>query len=168
MGYTHYWELPKKLTEEDREGMELAVPIVRKILERHANLVCFEANQPDDDPEVSKDRIRFNGKGDDGHETFLFNFRESTSDFCKTNRRPYDIVICEVLLVLNALIPNLSIRSDGWEEGFIEMEWRKAMGEVMFYGICYDQHKGPQAKVCAHCANERRPVTNVYRESEDE
>jgi hypothetical protein len=78
--------------------------------------------------------IRFNGWGDNGHETFLitremsdYSIRDPESgesfDFCKTARKPYDVAVCLVLLSIARHAPkSFSISSDGdWD-----VEWSEA------------------------------------------
>lgn len=123
MGYTHYWN-SVDFTPEEWEGV---MADVVKILD-HASLrdlVCQEWDQADHAPLVNRDLIRFNGKGDDGHETFLYHREGTQWCFCKTNRKPYDAAVCAVLLVLNhhceVLGKDLDLKSDGkhldWELG---------------------------------------------------
>ena len=73
--------------------------------------IAFEDDQPNKAPEVSDSLIRFNGKGNLGHETFYFERKPEMPDyqkedgnktvfaFCKTARKPYDLVVCGVLIV---------------------------------------------------------------------
>ena len=85
-------------------------------------LVRAEFDQLDMIPEVGENRIKFNGIGEDGHETFIIN-REDDEDFefCKTARKPYDKIVTAILALAkhHLVIPNIS--SDGtsndWDEG---------------------------------------------------
>ncbi|KAH8756009.1 hypothetical protein F5883DRAFT_174415 [Diaporthe sp. PMI_573] len=49
--------------------------------------------------------IRLNGHRDDGHEAFHFT-HNSCSDWCKTDRKPYDLVVWAILLRAKQLTPN--------------------------------------------------------------
>jgi hypothetical protein len=144
MGYTHYWSQPS-----DVEGMAKALPTIKKILKRHKDVVQFEDDDPRK-PEVTNESIRFNGIGEDAYETFSFNLLDS--GYCKTARMPYDIVVCECLLVLKHFMPSLDIGSDGFSgymsdeaEDFqedstvtvLDGEWRQAIENVRQYGINY-------------------------------
>jgi len=43
----------------------------------------------------------FNGVGEsDGHESFIIDFTTINNDSTKTNRKPYDIIVCLILLSL--------------------------------------------------------------------
>src|SRR4051812_32854639 len=108
MGYTHYWHtqnqgIPQPAWEaicKDTRSLIAALP------KRSTSYgIAWEDDKPRKAPEVSAELIRFNGKGDLGHETFCFE-RAPTGDsdgtafaFCKTARKPYDLVVCAVLMV---------------------------------------------------------------------
>lgn len=146
MGYTHYWGT-EQWTKKDKEGYAKALPVVQDILNRYKGVVQFECG--DTKPAVAnKKMIRFNGIGDEGHETFMIFNKKKQSDygsgtggFCKTARKAYDIVVCEVLLVMSANMPGFSISSDGFyghvENKKIDGEWDNAMKNVKRYGIHY-------------------------------
>jgi hypothetical protein len=131
MGYTHYWN---KNQQMDKKQWDRFTEIVGKLLADPdvAPIIAWEHDQPNKPPEVSKEFVRFNGKDDDGHETFYFD-RIATRvgaadndgkcfDFCKTARKSYDkaVVAC---LVLAKLIfqEDIRVSSDGdlndWQEG---------------------------------------------------
>lgn len=77
---------------------------------------------------INESQIWFNGDEKTGmdHETFDIKWYPEggiVKDFCKTNRKPYDILVCFSLLALNHAIDNpdaFSFSSDGdnsdWEE----------------------------------------------------
>ena len=141
MGYTHHWKL-KGFDVKDSEGYLKALPIVRDIVRRHLDILCYEYNEVEKPPEVSEKKIWFNGKGDDGHETFLFQPQAAEFPFCKTARKPYDLPVCEVLLVLKALMPHLGLSSDGFSSNIVGAEldgyWPQAIYNVRRYGLHYD------------------------------
>ncbi|KAH8742958.1 hypothetical protein F5883DRAFT_623665 [Diaporthe sp. PMI_573] len=64
-----------------------------------------------------KDGIELNGLGDDGCEPFQFTYDDSEGE-CKTDRKPYDIVVCAVLLRAKYLAPDaVEVSSDGdWDD----------------------------------------------------
>jgi len=141
MGYTHYWNLDN-WGDEDKAGYEEALPIIRDIVKRHSGTIKLN-HDTDKAPRVTKEFIQFNGRGDDGHETFVFSpsEKESMYTFCKTARKPYDQAVCECLLVLNAKCPNLEISSDGFsgymEDPKLDGTWPEAMDAVTEYGLNY-------------------------------
>ena len=151
MGYTHYCK--KEKGYEGSEGYEEALPIIKEILKRHADIIQFEYNN-DERPICNDDLIRFNGIEDEGNETFLFLNEMEEFSFCKTARKPYDVVVCECLIVLNHFMPYLIVGSDGMygcvkdeEKGFTidskvlnpDGMWDEAMSNVStFYSIYYE------------------------------
>ena len=137
MGYTHYYET-KSWSDADAQGFMDALPHVQDILKRYENIVRFESDS--DDAVVADEKsIRFNGILEDGHETFMFSNHQDGFNFCKTAYKPYDIVVCEVLLVLNAKMPSLKVSSDGgMPNGDTDCEenWTLAAKNVLkLYGI---------------------------------
>ena len=80
----------------------------------------------DGEPEFSKTRIEFNGDESQGlnHETFRVEFNKPTKfDFCKTARKPYDMLVCLCLISLRNNIPGgFECSSDGdledWEPAY--------------------------------------------------
>ena len=141
--YTHYWST-EVCGSGDWEGMQQAVPIIRKIVKRHRKLLCCEFDQPRKAPEVTPKRILFNGRGNDGHEDFLFQVY-GRREFCKTSRKPYDLAVCETLLALNAHLPSMTLHSDGFSYSLEEQKngvrfdgsWNQAIENVKRYGVHY-------------------------------
>ncbi|QKX57891.1 uncharacterized protein TRUGW13939_05011 [Talaromyces rugulosus] len=73
-------------------------------------------------PEISVTKgIRFNEAGDNARENFVLS-EETQENITKTNRRPYDRVVCGVLLRAYMLAPRqFRVSGDGmWDD---EMEW---------------------------------------------
>ena len=122
MGYTHYWENRTQVIPSQ------ALTIIKEITDRayHDGLIQYEGNvaQP---PLVNECQVRFNGVGDEGCETFLFDTNDDyrTSEgrpfaCCKTRERPYDQIVMQVLIVLKHFLNNeFKISSDG----DFELEW---------------------------------------------
>lgn len=126
MGYTHYWSLKTKPTDKTWGAFLaevsdiLAHPIV-------ASKVCFEEDEPNRPPQIDKHIVRFNGKGDDGHETLVLERDVTDFSSCKTGGmaqadlvdqwgKSYDLAVCAVLLA-GVKHLKLSISSDGdWSE----------------------------------------------------
>lgn len=108
MGYTHYWRINESLTvgqwaaicERARDILNMAgaigIPTVH------------EYDEPNLGPEINAQRIRFNGLGDDGHETFIlepgprgqerYSGEDVSFSFCKTARKPYDGPVVAILM----------------------------------------------------------------------
>jgi hypothetical protein len=80
----------------------------------------------DGDPKIGDASIAFNGdKANDlDHESFIFNrdlgnrsppydSKYGWFNCCKTARKPYDLVVCVVLLLAKHYFPDITIKSDG-------------------------------------------------------
>jgi len=116
MGYTHYWDHP----EVDEESFKKFADDVRLVLKRSKVKVQYEYDEYRE-PEITNDVVRFNGVGDDGHETFVMNRKATEFEFCKTARKPYDEIVTACLLCAVDHLPGFDVRSDGywgeWKEG---------------------------------------------------
>jgi hypothetical protein len=126
MGYTHYWDQHKTFTDGQWAKVCEAA---RLVAEKHGDILCFEYDETDKSPQIDNDAIRFNGKGDDGHETFYLTREqppknawvereryddEGAFNFCKTSRKPYDAAVVLLLGAIRKLAPGvLTLRSDG-------------------------------------------------------
>ena len=147
MGYTHYWRIKKGTPKLSKACLS----DIKKVCDRYGKLIQFEEDEKK--PIVlNSGEIRFNGIRENGHETFLFEVPPKEDkyskfdkgflfNFCKTARKPYDIVVCEILLILKAhLQENLKIDSDGFSnsECSFDGEWNKAIEEVKAMGYKID------------------------------
>lgn len=155
-GFTHYWELKKGTPKLSKECME----DVNKVIEKYKDIIQYE-NDNKKKPIVTDTLIRFNGIGEDGHETFYFEVPPKEEEFskfkdgflfnfCKTARKPYDIVVCKLLLILKAeLQDNMKLSSDGFSncEVSFDGEWNKAIWDIKQMGykinaMAYSRDKG--------------------------
>ncbi len=116
MGFTHYFELKEN---NKMLGLKKLQKEVQKILDEHKDIIQYEYDE--NKPAICEVKdgtilIKFNGINDDGHETFYFDSSEVGFNFCKTARKPYDIVVCKVLLLLHAFYGrSIDITSDGFK-----------------------------------------------------
>jgi len=111
MGYTHYFRMNKEVP------LALWKKIVKKckaIIEKADCPLQFECDI-DTIPELNHEFIRFNGKGNDGHDTFyLSRVPVYSFNFCKTARKPYDKYVVECLKVCKQVAPSyVELSSDG-------------------------------------------------------
>lgn len=103
MGYTRYWTIKNQL--DDHSFIEF-----KKTCENLFDL--FEISLGD--LQISDDFVRFNGVEDDAHETFLFEKSSMGFNFCKTQRKPYDDLVCGCLQIAKDIFKNdIDISSDG-------------------------------------------------------
>ena len=123
MGYTHY--MTRDNHDFDKDQWNKAILDFYKILPEYMDRL-------DNDPESSQclkantEEILFNGIGENSHETFYIDRVVSEGkyfNFCKTARKPYDIVVCVSMLIFKKHFPSqLEISSDGGYQ-----EWSKAV-----------------------------------------
>lgn len=132
MGYSHYWRPKEKPTTAQWQYIVSGF----KKLQAAALLTTSLPIQRDDTysspPEVDETCIIFNGIGDAGHETFYVEYNtEADFNCCKTARKPYDLVVMAVLLLMHRYAPRAwSISSDGGEK-----DWLPALDLVNSLGI---------------------------------
>jgi hypothetical protein len=157
MGYTHYYKQPA-WNAEDEKGFRDALPAIQDILKRHKNILRLEYNS-DKEPEANGERIQFNGMEESGYETFILENHLSEFSFCKTAEKPYDVPVCEVLLVLMKHCPNLQVSSDGFsgysENPVLKPGWMQAIENVRkHYGLDYK----PEVTIRRERSCDIRPV----------
>ena len=126
MGYTHYWR------QYDGFNSDKWDTLVQHSLHLQAASPVTLA-----DVEMSDFQISFNGVSPQNHETFTLdramqppNLRLPEKDhffnFCKTAQKPYDLMVMCVLLVANALEPDvITYATDG-----AESDWQPAVDLV--------------------------------------
>jgi hypothetical protein len=108
--YTHYWSLGDWDSPKWQEAWPLLVDDVPKII-RAANV---DLSGPTDDPDVMtpvlvdiEKGIHLNGVEYDSYESFIISKKDTGEfNFCKTARRPYDIVVTCILLRAWMLAPD--------------------------------------------------------------
>lgn len=119
MGYTHYWTQTRDFTPE--EMGDIAASVRRIITEAPCDIVGWDGEE-DTPPDLTKERIAFNGRGENQHETFGFIAMRAGDGWvcCKTARKPYDVVVTACLTLLQANY-GFEVSSDGdvedWEAG---------------------------------------------------
>ena len=122
MGYTHYWRQLRDFTDTEWQELTRLTKLITASGGRDITLSEFNINN---------EEIRFNGKGEEGHETFLitkkkrdlydYEKQDSIQDaymhhksgggvfnFCKTAHKPYDKYVVAVLCALH----NMKIKLD--------------------------------------------------------
>src|SRR5687768_3329224 len=96
MGYTHYWH-HDDIAIADWRTLTLYARSIIDIATARGVKLAVEFNMPTQLPDINEAEIRFNGVGDEGHETFLLTREKTEFDFCKTAQKPYDVVVAEIL-----------------------------------------------------------------------
>ena len=135
MGYTHYWRQHRDFNDTEWRVITRLAKLITAdglgVLAHHPDAINgdeYYGEKEDDVFIIDNEQIRFNGIGEDGHETFLITKKKPEEDFqfCKTARKPYDkyvvAVLCaiyHVYLQMEKTVMNIS--SDGntedWTEG---------------------------------------------------
>lgn len=117
MGYTHYWYAGKA---EDWAAAypEIQLDATKIVKAAQKRGIALGNGWGDDKPVITEGALELNGVGDEGHETFSLSTTLRDFDFCKTARKPYDVVVTAILLRAHHHAPDgIKISSDGyWEE----------------------------------------------------
>jgi hypothetical protein len=127
LGFTHYFEIVNKkgMTQVNEMKYSKAIldcqRIVRHYYKENGGLSGYTAHSPIG----AYGGLKVNGKGNDAHEDFTMreHFAENEGfNFCKTARKPYDMVVVACLAVLaHRLGDAFKVSSDGeaneWTEG---------------------------------------------------
>ena len=125
MGYTHY--ISRSTRNLDPDTFKSFAAAASKVLSHPSikDLVSCDFDSTNIPPIVTPDLVRFNGKGDLGHETFSLRRDDWRDfDFCKTAAKPYDKAVVAVLVLAHHYFPNdLEISSDGGPE-----DWQPGLG----------------------------------------
>ena len=144
MGYTNYWRAPRVL---EKQAFIAFADDCRKICESLP--VGLAGASGEGKPEFGQDEICFNGiSPNDDHEPFIINRKLVIIDpkhfcsqpdenglyfdFCKTERKPYDLCVKCCLVLLKAYFPQVKISSDGGrdEEVCVEGEQLRVRDRV--------------------------------------
>lgn len=115
MGYTHYWTQTKNHTRAEWTQICEDIGAILKDVQHVQGIpLAFECDEPLKAVEIGPEVIRFNGLGEDGHETFYITRNRKPLeewqtkdqlgwDFCKTARKPYDLAVTACLAYLAAM-----------------------------------------------------------------
>jgi hypothetical protein len=126
MGYTHYWNKQKELPQNKWDAFIEDAKIILIHETQAQELLCSEYDKMDTPPVIDKDTVRFNGKDNEGHETFYFTRVASDEfSFCKTAYKPYDKYVVRVLLLAEKHFGKcIEVSSDG--------DWDKIRRETLY------------------------------------
>ena len=136
MGYTNYFTQQREITDKEWSLIENATKEVLILCDQRGINLAYDFDYPKRPPYVSGTEIRFNGVGDEGHETFhIDRLGDKSFNFCKTARKPYDEAVVAVLSILHHYAPGgWDIGSDGncedWQDGLIMAQQAIAVSEV--------------------------------------
>ncbi len=122
IGYTHYFPQLRPLTDEEWNGITADI---KALCAASPVTLCNGSGDIGSDPEFLVGAIAFNGEdnmNDDAHETFWLPKSDTDFNFCKTARKPYDLIVTAALCAVNHRAPHaFRIGSDGdiedWQDG---------------------------------------------------
>ncbi len=135
MGYTHYWKRPRNNSGSPEMFGRLALDVKKIIKQAELDGIRIRNAYGEGEPEFNEAYFGINGDAsafsDDGrdlaHESFVWEgiptikeWRKDepeSFDFCKTNYKPYDVVVTAILIRAKHIYGDcVSISSDGdWE-----------------------------------------------------
>jgi len=165
MGYTHYWKGSTKCSILTRAQIIDEIGRVVKA-SRHIPL-ADGSGEKGTRPTFSQERIDFNGVDESSHETFRVELNKDTeSEFCKTAQKPYDILVCACLIILDHYIPTFKVSSDGDES-----DWQPAVElcrGVLGYGVypCRGDDPKPESQQEAVPVKFQRAIPDELRVKE--
>jgi hypothetical protein len=155
MGYTHYWDLknPTKKNSQQFIDVMLDVEVIMSNLPKFSTSagghykqypIVVKNGLGEGLPIITRKEILINGDASENldHETFYFNFvnHEEQSGFCKTARKPYDFVVCCILISLANRVEGFEVSSDGdWED------WKDC---YRFYEECVSKNISDNVRKC--------------------
>lgn len=112
MGYTHYWRGNGSNRDAGKfaEFAQVAKIAIDLAISRGIELADAMGEGT---PEVNDSIVAFNGVGDDSHESCVVAPDQADFEFCKTNHKPYDVVVVAVLVLYKYFFPEITFSSDG-------------------------------------------------------
>jgi len=122
MGYTHYWTFRPQYLK--KEQVDTIVKGVNKIISNYPTIKIVDGlGEKDTQPDINTDYIQLNGCEKQGYETFHIDLEKEkySFNFCKTAHQDYDIIICQILILLGEIISDdiiFSFSSDGLSEKY--------------------------------------------------
>lgn len=106
MGYTHYFQLDRAVTQQEWDSFTKGVLQLRE-----------SAWEIAIDGTITPDYIDINGVGEDSHENLVIQRENTRWSFCKTARKEYDALVTAILILAHYTFPNFYLSSDGdWDD----------------------------------------------------
>ena len=129
MGYTHYWEIKKPLTEEVLKDISEKTQQIVALAKEDGIVICNGMGEEGSEPTITPTCVSLNGceseEEDNAHETFYLSLEDIGFQFCKTARKPYDAVVVSVLKYCkNNYSEYFKISSDGGDEVFYHTPYK--------------------------------------------
>lgn len=130
MGYTHYWNIQKEPSEKKFSEFSKACKKLHDALPETTDsaggyysenpiVIVNGLGEEGTNPEFDADCVYFNGVDDLGHETFMID-RTPGGNFCKTARKPYDLLVVACLIAASQMLETFTFSSDGFTDYYNE------------------------------------------------
>jgi hypothetical protein len=123
MGYTHYWSIKTTKKKHDlinEERYQLGIRYCQRVIRHYQSTVpkgCDERlSGYSAHTKGEYLGIEFNGSRGNDHETFMLapHLLMENGGFCKTARKPYDVVVVACLIIMSSVLPEVfQFESDG-------------------------------------------------------
>ena len=142
MGYTHYWKLNRDIDDSEWEAITTIARTTVRIAQDDWGIALSEDLDFNRIPVINDKEIRFNGYGEEGHETFIITREPTSFLFCKTARKPYDAVVVAILQACAVYCDAFEWRSDGNREDHDEgvKLYNEATGANWDYSNVTERH----------------------------
>lgn len=103
MGFTRYWEFKSLDTEKFKDFSKMC------------DVLIDSMGIPVEYVTINETVVIFNGVDEDGHETFNFSLNKPGFNFCKTNLKPYDELVCGCLYIAKLFFADDIRINQGWD-----------------------------------------------------
>jgi len=120
MGYTHHWNNSRPIDDSEWEAITTRARQILRVAQDDLGIALSEEYDVNRMPIVSEKEIRFNGYADEGHETFMITRDADDYSFCKTARKPYDVVVVAMLQLMGVYAAGFDWRSEGNDDDLID------------------------------------------------
>lgn len=135
MGYTNYWTKSNK--KKFTPGiLGLVHKVISTYEQQSGEKLVKGFFHKDEAPTVTTTLIHFNVNKEDTGEDFYIDLKDGDSEFCKTDREPYDAVVKAVLMLLQSAGYLTKWDFDGDTD---EDEYKNAVNLLQDAGIKYTE-----------------------------
>lgn len=105
MGYTNYYHARHQ--ENNKFPAKFVEDVKTIVTNSPCQIIGWDNDELESKPEITEERIALNGAGENGHESFvmtpdglnMFGEPDDNGRFCKTNRKPYDLIVKAILIL---------------------------------------------------------------------
>ncbi len=137
MGFTHYYTRPIRKNHDDAKWTEFISNCIDVLHKLPEDIELGNGEGTTHDPIFDNTNVCFNGMDEEAHETFQItkvvpkqpDYRKGETEifeFCKTARKPYDLMVCACLLLYKFHFWYVKVSSDGDID-----DWKEAIALVV-------------------------------------